>query len=90
MLVALPAGASNRLASFTAGMAFGEMAVIDCSSRSATIVAGTDVACDLLKLECLCALESSHPKIKIKLLENLSHGLSLKLRKANRELSLFE
>ena len=35
-------------------------------------------------------MEITHPRIKIKLLENLSHGLSLKLRKANRELSLFE
>ena len=90
VLINLPSGATRRLASFSAGMAFGEMAVIDRSPRSATIVADTEVTCDLLKLENLSAVEISHPRIKIKLLENLSLGLSLKLRKANRELSLFE
>ena len=90
VLITLPSGATRRLASFSAGMAFGEMAVIDRSPRSATIKADTEVVSDLLKLEKLSAVEITHPRIKIKLLENLSLGLSLKLRKAKRKLSLFE
>lgn len=88
--VTLPSGSRKRLATFTAGTAFGEMAVIDRAPRSAMIVADVDVECDLLKLEDLEKLGSTHPAIKIKLLENLCLGLCRKLRKANREISLLE
>ena len=83
-------GGSKRLATFSAGMAFGEMAVLDRAPRSAMIVADTDVACDLLKLSDFEQLSVSHPTIKIKLLQNLSLNLCHKLRKANRELSVLE
>src|SRR5207248_385459 len=39
VVVALPSGAKRRLATFSAGMVFGEMAVIDRSPRSANIIA---------------------------------------------------
>ncbi len=81
-------GAQKRLASFGPGMAFGEMAIIDRAPRSATITAETPVSCDLLSLARLTALGVTHPKIKIRLLENLSLDLCRKLRKANREIAL--
>jgi glutaminase len=90
VLVKLPSGSRKRLATFTAGMAFGEMAVIDHAPRSAMIVADDAVTCDLLMLEELEKIGVQHPNIKIKLLENLCLGLCRKLRKANRELSLLE
>jgi glutaminase len=90
VFVTLGNGARKRLATFSAGMAFGEMAIIDRSPRSAMIVADTEVECDVLSLEDFDRLDTTHPGIKIKLLENLSHGLSRRLRKANRELSLFD
>lgn len=80
-------GAQKRLATFSPGMAFGEMAVIDRAPRSATILADTEVSCDLLSLARLTALGVTHPKIKIRLLENLSLDLCRKLRKANREIA---
>ena len=70
--------------------AFGEMAIIDRAPRSATIVADSDAECDLLTIEDFEALGQTHPAIKIKLLQNLSLGLCHKLRKANRELSVFD
>jgi glutaminase len=73
-----------------AGTAFGEMAVIDRAPRSAMIVADVNVECDLLSVEDLEKLGSTHPAIKIKLLENLCLGLCRKLRKANREMGLLE
>jgi len=88
--ISLPSGTQKRLATFSAGMAFGEMAVIDGAPRSARIVADSEVECDLLTVEDFVALGSSHPGIKIKLLENLCLGLCRKLRKANRQMSVFD
>ena len=81
-------GAQKRLATFSPGMVFGEMAVIDRAPRSASITADTPVSCDLLSVPRLTALGVTHPKIKIRLLENLSLELCRKLRKANREIAL--
>ena len=63
VLVNLPSGASKRLATFSSGMAFGEMAILDRAPRSATIIADTETACDLLSYPKLTALGFSHPKI---------------------------
>ena len=90
VLITLASGAKKRLATFAAGMAFGEMAIIDRAPRSAMIVADSEVECHLLKLEDFERLSQTHPNIKIRLLENLSLSLCRKLRKANRELSVFE
>lgn len=83
-------GVQKRLATFSPGMAFGEMALIDGSPRAANIVADSDVECDLLSLEAFENLGSAYPAIKIKLLKNLCLSLSRKLRKTNRDLSIFE
>lgn len=80
----------RRLATFSPGMIFGEMSLIDRSPRSATIEADSTVQCRILTVAAFDQLGDEHPVIKIKLLENLSRGLSRKLRKANLELSVFE
>jgi len=80
----------RRLATFSAGMIFGEMALIDGAPRSANIVADTDVECDVLSVADFENLAGTHPVIKIKLLKNLNLSLCHRLRKANRELSLFD
>ncbi len=88
--VSLASGMDKRIATFSAGMAFGEMALIDGAPRAANIIADTDVECDVLSLEDFELLATTHPSIKIKLLENLCIGLCRKLRKSNRDLSVFE
>ncbi len=88
--VYLPGEERHRLARFSPGMSFGELAFLDGAPRSANIVADTDVECDLLTLADFQALGESHPAIKIKMLEQLCLDLTGKLRKANRELSVFE
>ena len=90
VIALLGSGHRKRLATFSAGMAFGEMAVLDRAPRSATIVADTAVECDVLPLADFTALGDTHPQIKIRMLENLALGLSRKLRKANRELTVLE
>ncbi|HEV2694205.1 MAG TPA: cyclic nucleotide-binding domain-containing protein, partial [Verrucomicrobiae bacterium] len=88
--VFLPGDEGRRLATFSPGMSFGEMAFIDGARRSADIVADTDVECYLLKLEDFQTFGRTHPALKIKLLEQLCLDLTGKLRKANREMSVFE
>jgi len=90
VFVALESGGRKRLATFSPGMVFGEMALLDRAPRSATVVADVETECDLLGLDDFERLSASHPNVKIKLLENLSLILSRRLRKANRELSLFD
>jgi glutaminase len=62
--VALGSGATKRLGTFSAGMTFGEIAVIDRAPRSANIVADTDGECDLLGLADFESLTKSHPAIR--------------------------
>lgn len=88
--VQLSSGRHKRLATFSPGMAFGEMAMLDRAPRSAEVRAETDVECDLLRLEDLEALGARQPRILLAVLRNLAHGLSRKLRKANREISVFD
>ena len=83
-------GARRRLATFSAGMIFGEMALIDGAPRSAMIIADSAVNCDVLSVADFEGLAGTHPVIKIKLLKNLNLSLCHRLRKANRELSLFD
>lgn len=88
--VALASGLQKRIATFSPGMAFGEMALLDRASRSAVVTADTDVVCELLRLDDFEELSKTHPNIKITLLKNISLGLSRKLRKANREICVFD
>jgi glutaminase len=82
----MPPGNRKRLATFSAGMVFGEMAVIERAPRSAMVVADTEVQCDLLCLEAFEELSVASPQIKIKLLASLGARLSRRLRDAHREL----
>ncbi len=88
--VLLPGEERHRLATFSPGMSFGEMAFLDGAPRSANIVADSEVECDLLAMEDFQALGKTHPEIKIKMFGKLCLNLTGKLRKANRELSVFE
>jgi glutaminase len=90
VFITLDHGARKRLATFSPGMAFGEMSFLDASPRSALIVADTEVECDVLDREDFERLGQTHLPLKTKLLENISLSLCRRLRKANRELSLFQ
>jgi glutaminase len=89
-VIRLDTGELRRLAVFSAGMAFGEMAIVERSRRSATVVADTPVECDSLRIEDLDALTLSHPEIKIRIVENICRELSRKLRKANCARAVFD
>ena len=88
--ITLPSGDAKRLATFSPGMAFGEMAVIDGARRSAIVIADDEVECDLLHVEDFHKLTDTHPRIKIAILTNLGASICGKLRKANHELSVYD
>jgi glutaminase len=90
VFIAFEEGAQKRLATFSPGMVFGEMAFIDGSPRSAGIKADTEVECDVLTRENFDKLSGIHPGLKIKLLDGILLSLCHRLRKANRELSLLQ
>jgi glutaminase len=90
VFIPLETGGRKRLATFSAGMIFGEMAIIDRAPRSAMILADSQVICDALSVDDFDRLGGTHPAIKIKLLEGLSLCLCQRLRTANRKLSVFD
>ena len=79
-----------RLAAFTSGMTFGELAFIDHSPRSANVTALDAVECRVLTRDAFAQLDLEAPAIKIRLLQNLSLGLTGMLRQANRELAVLK
>lgn len=85
----LASGAKKRLGTFSPGMVFGEMGVLEHAPRSAEVTADTAVECDVLKVEDFDRLGESHPRIKLTILRNLALLLSRNLRKRNQEFSVF-
>jgi CRP-like cAMP-binding protein len=83
-------GRQKRLASFSAGAVFGEIALLDEQPRSATVVADEDAVCYVLPEESYRALVRDHQSIAITLLRNLGRELSQRLRRANATISQLE
>jgi glutaminase len=90
IVLKLASGAQKRLGVFSAGMAFGEVGMLDQAPRSAMVMAETDVECHLLKRDDFDTLGETHPRIKITLLTNMALGIARLLRKATREISVFD
>ena len=85
-----PNGTRKRLGTFSPGMAFGEMALLDESPRSATVTADTEVKCDVLRIDDFKQFRDSHPDIMLVIMRNLALGLSRNLKKRNLEFSVFD
>jgi glutaminase len=83
-------GTTKRLGTFSPGMTFGEMALLDESPRSATVTADTEVECDLLRIADFKRLGEEHPHIILVMMRNLALGLSRHLKKRNQEFSVFD
>lgn len=81
-----PKDGAMRLTSIGAGVAFGEMALVDGGPRSADAVAEED--CDVLQLDLptLQTLSWERPGIVNALMTNITKILSGRLRRANAEL----
>lgn len=74
----------NRLATFSTGTVFGEIALLDEGPRSASVEAEEDLVCYVLSRGRFEMLAEAHQAIAIRLLTNLGRELSQRLRRANR------
>jgi MFS superfamily sulfate permease-like transporter len=80
----------KRVASFSPGAVFGEVALLDQEPRSATVTADEELVCYVLDEARFRALVRDHPSIAISVLTNLGRELSRRLRKANAMISQLE
>jgi glutaminase len=67
----LPDGRLRRLATLSPGMGFGEPAMVEGATRTASVRADQPSVCWVLKRADLDGLDASAPVLKIRLLENL-------------------
>ena len=82
--VPLPEGGCQQISSMGPGMSFGEMVLLGQATRSATVIADTDVSCHILEVSDFNRLSEQMPQLKITLLENLSKDMADKLRRATQ------
>jgi glutaminase len=74
VVVPLAQGGHKRLATLSAGMAFGESALVAGGRRSADVNADTEVECLTLSAADFARLETGRPSLAVTLLHNLLRG----------------
>lgn len=84
VVVPLPKGGRQRISSMGPGINFGEMVLLGQTTRSATVIADTEVRCIILDAKDFDRLSETAPQLKITLLENLTKDLADKLRRATQ------
>ena len=82
-------GRRHRVATYSPGMAFGEVAFLDRSPRSAAVQADTDIDCAILHADDFDALANVRSPLALKLLRNLATEFSHTLRRSNNALRLY-
>lgn len=80
-------GLDRRLGTFSPGMNFGEMGLINDSPRSAEIRADSDLETLMLSTEGFEQLVTSKPQLRSAILKNLAQIIADRLREANAELA---
>ncbi len=80
----------RRLASFGPGVAVGEMAFLESSTRSADLVLEQPSTVAELRVDELDGLERDHPGLKATIYANLAQTLSDRLRRANGRIRALE
>jgi len=82
-------GQRHRVVTYSPGMAFGEVAFLDRSPRSASVQADTDIECVVLDAVSFDVLTAARSPLAIKLLRNIAIEFSHTLRRNNRALRLY-
>jgi SulP family sulfate permease len=81
--VARSEGGDRRLVTFSPGTVFGEMALLDRGTRSATVNADEPLSCYVLDRASFDAIAEAHPRIGMALLANLAREVTSRMRRAN-------
>jgi len=87
VMVALADGGLKRLSTLSAGMTFGELAIIDRTARSADVRADMPVECYILSAAALDRLGDTHPAIKVVLLQNMLRSAHQMVSRLNQEVA---
>lgn len=90
VIVDLPQGGHQRLSTLSAGMSFGEAALIAGGMRSANVRADTAVACWVLAAAAFERLKAERPALAITLLHNLLASASDTIRRLTTEVAALE
>jgi glutaminase len=85
--VELPPGELRRLSTVSAGMTFGELTVVDRSPRTADVRADTPVECYVLPAAAFDRLGTTHPALKMTILENLLRNVHQVVRRLDRQVT---
>ena len=83
--VRLDGGRTHRLSTVGPGVAFGELAMLDRSRRSADVVATDDSMLARVAVDDLCGLGDRHPQMMATIYRNLAANLARRLRAANEQ-----
>ena len=90
VIVSLPQGGHKRLSTLSAGMVFGEAALIAGGQRSADVRADTAVVCWALSTEAFARLKAERPGLVITLLHNLLRSLTETTARLTAEVAALE
>ena len=90
VIVELPQGGHKRLSTMSAGMSFGEAALIAGGVRSADVRADGTVVCWVLAAEDFQRLKAERPTLAITLLHNLLGAASDTIRRLTNEVAALE
>jgi glutaminase len=85
--VELPTGELPRLSTVSPGMTFGELTVVDRSPRTADVRADTAVECLVLPAAALDRLGTTHPALKMTILENMLRNVHKVVRRLDRQVT---
>jgi SulP family sulfate permease len=80
----------RRLSTITPGVVFGEMALLDAQPRSAHALADRASVLKALSRCNFARLREQHPSLFAKMLQNIAHEMSLRLRHTNQQLRALE
>jgi len=87
ILAPLQNGGNQRISTMGPGMNFGEMVLLGQTTRSATVIADTEVACLIIEAGDFNRISDQDLRLKITLLENLNKDMADKLRRATQWIS---
>ncbi len=90
VIVDLPGGGQKRLSTLSAGMSFGEMALLDGGVRTASARADGPVECAALTAEAFARIERDRPALAIRMLRHLLRRVSATTAQLTAEVTALE